>query len=94
MVGVTVHGVGIVGPHREPPGYERAESRVFGLPSLQQRVAELEARLALLEARMCGDAFRGCLRAEEQQLSPAVSRFHRRLHYIVVLGLTMPLPAA
>jgi hypothetical protein len=30
---VTVHGVGIVGPHREPPGYERAESRVFGLPS-------------------------------------------------------------
>jgi hypothetical protein len=34
------------------------------------------------------------LRAEEQQLSPAVSRFHRRLQYIVVLGLIMPLPAA
>src|SRR5262249_2174899 len=33
FVAVTVHGVRIVGPHCEPPGYERAESRVSGLQS-------------------------------------------------------------
>ena len=66
----------------------------LGCKALQQPVAELEARLALLEARVCGDAFRRRLFAvEEQQLSPAVSRFHRRLQYNVVLGLIMPFPA-
>jgi hypothetical protein len=32
-----------------------------GCQALQQRVAELEARVALLKARVCGDAFRGRL---------------------------------
>ena len=35
-----------------------------------------------------------CFRVEEQQLSPAASRVHRRLQYHMVLGLIMPLPAA
>jgi hypothetical protein len=67
-----------------------------GCQALQQRVAELEAKCRSPESARVLKTLSagGCLRAEQQQRSPAMSTFHRRLQYTVVLGLIMPLEAA